>query len=209
MKKILIIVLFFITGCTKYTDLGDLAIIKSIGIDYDDSYILYAEIYDEIKKDNDPKTVVVKTKGKTINEVFDNLKQEIDKEIFLSHIDLLILSDKLNNKNYQDIINYSIDNNLRNDFYCILSSNIEILLKESKYDEVENYLKTNKETKDIINISFNEVINYFLSNKPFYLSMINYDNKIKHLGNYQYFNNNIERINNEENRNKYSDDNTN
>ena len=76
MKKIILLFLIiFLTACSKYTDLKDLTIIKSIGIEYTDGYIVYAQIYDEIKKNNDPKTKVIEASGKNINEVFNNLKK--------------------------------------------------------------------------------------------------------------------------------------
>ena len=41
MKKIFIlIIILFLTGCTKYNDLNELAIIKSIGISHDKDYTL-------------------------------------------------------------------------------------------------------------------------------------------------------------------------
>ena len=126
MKKIIIILfLFTSTACVKYTDLRDLQIIKSIGISYHDTYTIYAEIYDEIKKDNDPKTIFISSSGKTIHEAFENLNLITNKKIFLAHIDLLILDQELNNQNYQEITNYFINNiNLRNDFLCIFSKDI-------------------------------------------------------------------------------------
>ena len=88
MKKLLFIfIIIFLTGCSKYTDLKDLTIIKSIGIKYEDNYTIYAQVYDEIKKNVDPKTKVIEVNGKNIKEAFDNLKNKVDKEIFLSHID--------------------------------------------------------------------------------------------------------------------------
>ena len=201
MKKILVIFLLLIsTSCIKYNDLNKLSIIKTIGISYNDSYTLYAEIYEEIKKDNEPKTKILEINGKTIEESFNKLKSFSNKEIFLSHIDLLILDQNLKDENYQDIINYILNNhNFRNDFNCIFSSNIKKLLKNSQYNEIEDFLKSNCESKEIINQSFDEVINNFLNNKPISLSMITYDKRIKYLNNYKYYHNQIERINYEKN----------
>ena len=198
MKKLIIIFLFIITGCVKYTDLDELGIIKSISISYSDEYILRAEIYEEITKDNEPKTRIIKTHGKTINEAFENINLISYKEIFLSHIDLLILDSNLNDDNYQEIFYYFINNkDLRNDFYCIISNNPSSLLHNSQYEEIEKFIKSNNETKRIINVSFDEIINSFLNKKSFILSMINYNNQITYLGNYKYFNNKLERITNE------------
>lgn len=201
MKKTLILILLlFTTSCVKYNDLNQLSIIKSIGISYDNSYTLYAEVYEEIKKDNEPKTEIIEIHGQTIEEAFNKLKTISNKEIFLSHIDLLILDKDLKDNNYQEIINFTLNNpNLRNDFNCIFSSNIKKLLNNSKYNEIEDFLKTNQDYKRIIHPSFDEVINDFLNNKSIYLSMIIYNKKIEFLGNYQYYNNQIKRRNYEKN----------
>ena len=186
MKKILLILILIITGCSKYTDLKDLTIIKSIGIEYNDNYTIYAQIYDEIKKDADPKTKVINVSGKTLKESFNNLKNKVNKKIFLSHIDLLILDTNLDKNKYKDIIDYFIkDNELRNDFLTISSNDINNLLNKTKYNEIEDYIKTNNNVKKI---SFDEIINYFLENKPIILTTIDYRNNI------------LESVNNEKNR---------
>lgn len=202
MKKLfIIIILLFSTSCIKYTELNDLSIVKSIGITYsNNSYSLYVEIYEEIKKNNEPKTKIINTSANTINELFNNIKLMSNKEIYLSHIDLLILDEKLNNKNYQEIINYFINNNFRNDFYCIITKDVKRLLTNSKYDEIETFLKANNESKNIINSFFDDIINSYLNNNSFFISMINYNNDLVYDGNYFYSNNNLERISNEKNR---------
>lgn len=199
MKKILIILLLFLlTGCTKYNDLNDLAIIKSIGISFDNEYTLYAEIIDDIDKDNIPKTKVINTKNKKIEKTFDNIKLLVNKEIYLSHIDLIILDPNLKDDNYQEIINYFLKNKeFRNDFLVVFSNEIENVLKNSKYDEIEELIKTNKESKDVINITFEQVIKDYLDKQKFKASLINYKNQITFIDNLEYFHNQIERINNE------------
>ena len=195
MKKIiLLLIIFFECGCMKYTELNDLGIIKSIGI----TYVVYAQIYDEVKKNNDPKTKIIIASGKTINNAFNKINLMIDKEIFLSHIDLLIIDSNLKNNNYQEIINYFLKKDLRNDFHCIYSNNIKTLLENNKTDAINTFIKNNKKGT-ILKISFDEVINNYLNQQPIKLSMINYHNTIKYNGNYQYFNNHLERINNDEN----------
>lgn len=201
MKKILfIIIIIFLTGCSKYTDLKDLTIIKSIGIKYEDNYTIYAQVYDEIKKNVDPKTKVIEVDGKSIKEAFDNLKNKVDKEIFLSHVDLLILDENLTNNNFQEIIDYFIYNSeMRNDFLTIMSNEINELLTNTKYDEIETFIKTNNYHRNIINISFEEIANNYLEKKDFFITSINYDNYFTYQ-NYYFYNNTLKELNNEENR---------
>ena len=169
MKKVIIIIiaiitLIYVNGGQNYTELNDLAIIKSIGITYENNeYTLYAEIIDEITKDNLPKTKIIKGNNKKIKDTFDDIKLLVNKEIYLSHIDLLIISETLNNDNYQEIINYFLSNKeFRNDFICIFSNEIESVLTNSKYDEVEEIITTNKDSKNIINVTFEEIISKIL-----------------------------------------------
>ena len=187
MKKLLFLLLF-ITGCTKYNDLNSLTIIKSIGISYNNNYHIYAQIIDEINKDNEPKIKIVKEEGKTLEETFNNLHNSISKEIFFSHVDLLVLDNNLKDNNYQEIIKYFTNNNYwRNDFYCIYSPDISKLLEKTEYDEIEMFLKVNKNKNSIPIKLFNDVINDFFDKKEIELPNIIYDNEIKYLGNYEYY----------------------
>ena len=195
MKKILLLIIFITTGCTQYTDLKDLSIIKSIGIEYHDSYTIYAQVYDVINKNNNPKTKIIKAYGKTIKEAFINLKTISNKILYYSHTDLLIFDTLLQNNNYDEIINYIINNNdFRNDYLVIVSSDVYNTLDNSKYDEIESLIKTNNLTTKI---NFINLINDYINNKAFIISKIDYDNNIVYNGNYKYKNNKLERLNDE------------
>ena len=198
MKKYLLLIILFLTGCTKYNDLNELAIIKSIGISHNEEYTLFAEIIDEIDKDNNPITKVIETKDKDLNKLFNNIKLLVNKEIYFSHIDLLILDINLNNNDYQKIINYFLEHHeFRNDFLCVLSKDIKNVLENTKYDEIEDLITTNKESKNIIKISFEEIMKNYLDKQVFTISEVSYNEKIVFNGNYKYHNNKLERITNE------------
>ena len=195
MKKILLLIIFITTGCTQYTDLKDLSIIKSIGIEYHDTYTIYAQVYDVINKNNNPTTKIIKAYGKTIKEAFINLKTISNKKLYYSHTDLLIFDTLLQNNNYDEIINYIINNNdFRNDYLVIVSSDVYNTLDNSKYDEIESLIKTNNLTTKI---NFINLINDYINNKAFIISKIDYDNNIVYNGNYKYKNNKLERLNDE------------
>ena len=203
MKKVIIIIiaiitLIYVNGGQNYTELNDLALIKSIGITYENNeYTLYAEIIDEVTQDNLPQTKVIKASDGNIKDVFNNIKLLVNKEIYLSHIDLLIISETLNNNNYQEIIDYFLENKeIRNDFMCVFSNEIENVLSNSKYDEVEEIITTNKDSKNIINVTFEEIIKDFLDKKSFTASYITYLDEIRFTNNVLYQNNKTERINN-------------
>ena len=185
MKKICLFLILLITGCTKYNDLSELTIIKSIGISYNEKYYIYAQVIENINDINEPKMEIIEGNGKNIQESFKNLENSINKNIYLSHIDLLILSNNLNKKNYDDIINFFINNNrFRNDFYCVFSSNPKSVLEKSQYDEIEIFLKTKRQ--NMLVISFDEVIKDYLNNNTITLPNISYNDTLSYLGNYQY-----------------------
>ena len=203
MKKILIIFLLILTtSCTRHNDLNSLAIIKSIGISHNEKYQLYAEVIEEIDKDNNPKMQVIETESDDIGKLFENIKLLVNKEIYLSHIDLFLLDFNLNSNDYQKLINYFLSNNeLRNDFYCVISKDIKKVLENSKYDEIEELIETNKESKNIISITFEDIIKEFLDNKTFNISNIEYQDEVRFNGNYKFYNNKLERITDEKREN--------
>ena len=195
MKKIIIIlILLLLTGCNKYTELNELAIIKSIGISKNDNYTLYAEIITDIK-DNETITEIIEVSDNKIDNLFNKIKLLVNKEIYFSHIDLIILDFNLNNNDYNNLIKYFINHHeFRNDFLTILSSDIKSILDNSKYDEIEELIITNKESKDVIKKTFEELIREYLDNHEFTLSSIKYEDKIIFDGNYHYKNDKLKVI---------------
>ena len=187
MKKILLVLLLLLIGCTKHNDLTNLTIIKSIGITYQDNYHVYAQIIDDINSDKEPIMKVIDVSEKTIKDSFNKLKNKINNEVFFSHIDLLILDTKLNDNNYTEIINYFINNNnFRNDFYCVISPSVNELLINTKYDEIELFLKTNNKNKKINMLNFDNVVKTFIDNNEITLPNITYQDNIIYLGNYKF-----------------------
>lgn len=198
MKKILFLFIIFLTSCTNYTELNNLSIIKSIGITFkDNTYTLYTQIID-IDDDDNPKTQIVTISDSEFDNLFLKLEKESNKELFLSHIDLLLIDFTIIDNNYNDIINYFINNiNLRNDFHCVLTEDIENTLNNAKYNEIEKLINSNNYNNNIITISFERIINKYLSHKPFQISEISFNDRIIFKNNYKYLNNHYERIDNE------------
>ena len=187
MKRVLLILIIFITGCSKYNDLNELIIIKSISISYNQKYYINAQIIKSIDENNNPKMKIIESSGNTISESFDNLKKLINKKTYLSHIDLMVLNKNLTNNNYDEIINYFIQNNdFRNDFYCIFSTDPKLLLEKTGYDEIEIFLKTSEKNQKITIKIFDDVIKEFIDNSEITLPDITYHNEILYKNNYKY-----------------------
>ena len=194
MKKLLILLILLLTGCNKYTELNELAIIKSIGIEKKEDYTLYALIITDIK-DNEPVTEIIKVSDNNLNNLFNKIKLQVNKEIYFSHIDLIILDFNLNNNDYDNLIKYFLNHHeFRNDFLTILSSDMKNVLDNSRYDEIENLIITNKESKTVIKKTFEKIMQEYLDNKEFTISNITYQDKIMFDGNYQYKDNELKEI---------------
>ena len=186
--------IILLTGCSNYNELDNLTIIKSIGISYQEKYTLYAEIIDEIDKNNIPKTKIISVESDNISELFQEIEKKVNKEIFFSHIDLILFDFTLKNNNYKEIIQFFLNNSeFRNDFYTIFTEDIQNILQNTKYDEIEKLIQT----KEVPKISFEEIISQYINNQEFTLPKITLDKEINFEGIYHYKNNQYERIKNE------------
>ena len=176
MKKIILILfLFFVTGCNSYTELNDLGIIEKIAIEYKDSkYRLHASIINKL--DNDTNIKNYQIIASNIPDLFDNLSLFLNKKIYLSHLNLLIINDSINTNNLKELINFFLNNNdTREDFLVVTTNNIDNLFNNLKWNEINDLVNINTKTgKSIYTTMFDIASNYYLD-KPIYLTSISYD----------------------------------
>ena len=111
MKKLIILLIsvFLISGCS-YTEINDLAIASSIGIDYEDGqYKLTAQIMD-IKSSDSGMTkesaLIYESTGKTIAKAINNFSVRYPKNVYLGHLEFIILSKEASEKKLEDIFDY-------------------------------------------------------------------------------------------------------
>lgn len=91
MKKIFILFIILLTGCSDYKELNDLSLVNSIGIDKDkDNYKICLEILNTDKKNS--KNYLIYSKGKTINEAINKANNKSSKKIYGGHLNQLIVS---------------------------------------------------------------------------------------------------------------------
>lgn len=126
MKKIIIMLIsiFLLSGCTDYVEINDLAIISGIAIDYEnDLYKLTAQL---IENDKESKVVVLTTASSSIDEAMSEISKLSNKELFISHLKVLILSDRLikENKDFYDYFLRSSKSKMN--FYTYIASKDEI-----------------------------------------------------------------------------------
>ena len=172
MKKIfLIIFIFLLTGCFNYRELNDIAIITSIGIDYDNEYKVSFLIADS-KEDNSNKykSTIITGSGKTLEKCFSNIKKKSSKKLYYGHLKLVII-----NENIEDIT--YIINTLANNYETLRKVNLVLSHKNSSYDLLDTPSKLDSfSSNNIIEILNNNTKSILLS--EFIYKMINdgYDN---------------------------------
>ena len=198
MKKILIILILLLTiGCSSYTELNNLGVIHIIGIEkVNNKYKLYASIIKE-KQGDEIKTIISIVEGNTINEAINNLSLNLNKEIYMSHLDTLLINDSLNNFDLKEIINYFINNDkTREDFLVATTSDIEKIITNSNFRETNNLIETSlKENSLSIYTTLSDFIKNYYNNNPIYLTNFEIDNNIKIKDIKKIFNNKYQTIN--------------
>lgn len=137
MKKIIIVILsiLLLTSCSNYTDINDLAIISGMAIDYEDD--LFKLTTQLIINDKESKIMIFNTKAKSISEAMREISKLSNKELFISHLKVLVLSDKLieSNVNYYD---YFLRNSKsKMNFYTFIANSEDIEEVFKQYTDLD------------------------------------------------------------------------
>lgn len=131
MKKIILILLAFtLTGCWNYTELNNLAITTGFAIDLiDDEFEVTILISNSQKKSStDSQTsassAVYSGKGKTIFEAIKDTSMAVSKQIYLSHIEVLVLSEEVAKTKTKEVIDFFFRYpQTRNEFLMVIAEN--------------------------------------------------------------------------------------
>lgn len=129
MKKlILILIIFSLTGCYNYKELNNLAIATGFAVDIkDDEYEVTILISNSKKQSsgdsqNSASAAVYKGNGKTIFEAIKDASLGISKEIYISHIEILVLSEEVAETKTNEVIDFFFRYpQTRNEFYLIIA----------------------------------------------------------------------------------------
>lgn len=178
MKKIiflLVSVLFLTTGCISYTELNDIGIVNAIGIDkINNKYEITINMLIP-EGDNIEQTKQFKTSSTNLDEAINNLYSKSLRKIYLSHVDLLLLSDNLEKNDYDDIINLFFNrNDSRNTFSTVIVKdyNTKNIFK-TKPDNINSLIKVNSEENGLVKIKqFDEIVKDILEKDISYVPII-------------------------------------
>ena len=127
MKKLLIIpLILLLSGCYNYRELNELAITTGIAIDKEENYKVTIMIANSKKEGSNgsisPQATVYEGNGDTIYEAFKDTSLALSKQIYLSHIDVLVLSEEIAKNNLNDVIDFLFRYpQTRNNFQLVLA----------------------------------------------------------------------------------------
>lgn len=163
MKKIIILctLIFLLTGCFDYQELNDMAIVNGIGIDYkDNKYQISLEIIKSQKDGNSTEITseVITATDKNLANAFNKTISKSSKKIYLKHVKILVLSEKISKKGISKILDYIIrDISISNNFNIVVSKNAHKILNkklenESITDNINDILNLSMDVKDTYNI---------------------------------------------------------
>ena len=200
MKKLfyLIPIIILLTGCNSYIELNNLGIINKIGLTHNDNYQLYASIINNINENLEPKEDVITVEGDDILELINNLSTSLNKKIYMSHLDLLIIDDTIKTYEIKNLLNYFLNNNeTRENFLVVSTNDVKKLINNSKFQEINNLIKINQnETSKSLNTTMFDIAKNYYLNKEIYIQNINYSDKLYLDGITKIRNNKVEHIEN-------------
>ncbi len=177
MKKILLICLLTLitTGCWNYKELNDYSIATGMAIDYKDDEYEVTLLFSNGKKEDDKTTsqvTVTSGHGKTIYEAIKDISLSVPKEIYISHLSVVIVSDTLAKKGVTPTLDFLLrDPQAHQNIYFIVSKDsdakdvLSVITPISDYPS-QNITSSIKSTEKlqgrITNASFNNFVSTLL-----------------------------------------------
>lgn len=130
MKKLLIVVLIlplFICGCQNEKEINNLSIVNALGIDIDGGkYKVTVQIIDISKSDDEQekleKSITYTSSGNNISEALNNITLKSPKSLYLGHLELVIVSERLAKENISKITDYFLRNSNVSKNFTIVTS---------------------------------------------------------------------------------------
>lgn len=187
IKKLgfLSIILLFLTGCTSYTELNDLSIVSTLGIDYqDDQYQLVVNVIDgKLEEDTvEKKILTFQSQNTSLEKAFHDIYLKSNKRLYLSHLDLLLITEDAINHKFPEIIHNFLENNeYRNNFHVVLLKDYplsDFMQEGILAEDINHLIKTNQNETSFCTVKdFETMIQELLIDQNSYLPTISYQNK--------------------------------
>ena len=166
-NKLLVIflLLFLLCGCGNYRELNNMAIVTGVAIDKTgDNYEISVLIANSPKtqtssKEGEAQTTVYSAKGKTISKAFQNLDYKSPKELYLGHINVVIISEKIGREGFLNSADFLLRHyESRKRFYLMQTKDdkpkdvLKIIspLESFPSQNIATLLKSNKDIESVV-----------------------------------------------------------
>lgn len=147
MKKIIIIIIcLMLTGCFNYKELNNYAIVTGLSIDKSDNGYEVSALITNAIKENENKTniSVVSGKGKSIYSAIKDINLKIPKELYLSHLNVIIISEEIAKDGMKPILDYLVrEPESHQSYYLIISKDTKAKNALSILDPIANFPSEN------------------------------------------------------------------
>lgn len=178
MKKLIIFMwIILLSGCWNYRELNELGIATGIAIDKkDDEYILTYMIANSKKQGSENEeatTTVYSGYGKSIYEATKDMALSVPKEIYVGHVDIIILSKEIANEGIENALDFLFRYpQTRNQFYLLVADGcdakdvfkVTIPLESFPSQNISKNLETTDDLQGFTyKVTFNELIDDLLS----------------------------------------------
>ena len=171
IKKILIIfICFLLSGCYKYRDLNDLAIVSGIYISYNNNkYEAIVEVINTNKRQDSSSTdkedsLLYYGDGDSIYSAINKVMKSSSKYLYTNHMKLLILDESVCKSNLSEVIDYFINNyKVRDEFYILIGKNKNILSISNSLAILDSLKLNANYFKDATIVSFQDFLSLYLN----------------------------------------------
>lgn len=170
-KIIILLLLFLVTGCWNYRELNNCAIVTGMAIDYEDNNYIVTLLFSNSSK-SQSNINLLSNNGKTIYEAVKKIGLSTPKEIYLSHLSCIIVSDKIAKQGITPVLDYLLREPESNqNFNLIIAKDYtakEILstvtpLSDYPSQNINSTIKVSeKEQARIIDSNFNNFVSTLL-----------------------------------------------
>lgn len=175
MKKIILIIFILLTsGCWNYRELNNSAIATAMSIDYSNNEYEVSLLFatGKTKEETKSEITIQSAKGKTIYEAIKNISLSTPKDIYISHLSLVIISSDIAKNGLNKVFDYLLREPQSHQNFDILiakedsAKNILSVINPLADYPSQNIVSTIKITEQtqarITNSSFNKFISKIL-----------------------------------------------
>ena len=180
MKKIkyLLLLLPFLSGCYNYRELNEIGITTAISIDYDENFKVIAQVINPVKQQDastsgEPSFVNFSSEGDSLQEVFRSVILESPRQLYGSHLQIIILSEEIVNNHLFEVLDFfTREPEIRSEVNVIIAQDqkdlegitIQTLLNDLSSSTILDALESQSKKEGVtLEITLNDLTNMYLN----------------------------------------------